>query len=301
MNKILIVGGSGFLGSRLLELYRRDGFDVFGTYNSRENGIGLEPLDITRREDVFDLINRINPEIVIGTAAYPSPDKCELDKKTAEDINFFGIKNIVDACEQKRIRYDHISTAFVFSGGKGSPYNETDKTAPVNYYGETKLAAEQEVKRLETYSILRFDKLFGYNGKGKPNDVFSYLLEGNNFTVNGEQMRQFLFTDDIYRFLRIAQDKSLNGIYHLAGTEPLDRFEFTQRLARAIDREGLVKKAPEGKLIAKKPEGVVLDTTKAKSEGMKFTEINESLREIRERILETRQTVEGSYRRGAER
>jgi dTDP-4-dehydrorhamnose reductase len=80
---------------------------------------------------------------------------------------------------------DYVSTVYVFDGKKGQ-YREKDTPNPINWYGKTKLRAEQEVETLPEYGIYRFDKLYGYNGEGKPNDAFTKIETGKAFEVNSD-------------------------------------------------------------------------------------------------------------------
>lgn len=270
MNRILITGASGFLGTKLYDRYFSNANnEVLGTFNSvaRE---GFVHLDITNSKQVRELITYFSPDIVVHTVALSDPDICEQRREDAEEINHFGTKNIVDACRQVGARLDYISTVYVFDGEKGS-YTEEDETHPINWYGETKLRAEQEVSQLPSFGIYRFDKLYGYNGERKPNDAFSKIGKGKPFEVNSNQTRQPLLIDDVARSLQLIQERSINGIFHLAGPDRLSKYELTVRLARLLGKENLVVPIPEKEQVARRPNDASISTSKVESMGMVFT------------------------------
>lgn len=279
MNRVLVIGASGFLGTKIYDMYSSSPERVVaGTYSSHPRE-GLLPLDITDAAQVQELITSFHPDAVIHTVALSDPDICEQRKENAERINHFGTKNIVDACREVGARLDYISTVYVFDGKKGS-YTEEDAPHPINWYGETKLRAEQEVAILPEYGIYRFDKLYGYNGEGKPNDAFSKIAAGKPFEVNSDQVRQPLLVDDIGRALQLIQERSLSGIFHLAGPDRLSKYDLTVKLAHLLGRKSLVVPIPEIEQVARRPKDASIVTAKMESMGFVFTSLNDALMQI---------------------
>ena len=300
MKKVFIIGASGFLGNKLYDMYKNlPNYEVVGTYgvNTRED---LVKLDITNLEETKELIYRYGPEIVINTAAYTYPDKCEKNKELAEMINHIGTRNIVKACKEVNARLDHISTVYVFDGKKGN-YKEDDIPCPINWYGETKLRAEYEVSNsgLNFWSYYRLDKLYGYNNlEGSPNDIFSKIMRGEECKVNNDQIRQPVLIDDVSRALMLIQEKYLSGIFHLAGPDKLTRYELSLRLADLVyqdklarrdlslelvdlfDEKSLIIPVSEKDMLVERPKNVTLITEKIEKKGMVFTPLNEALIEI---------------------
>lgn len=277
MAKVLITGASGFLGTKLLDMYTAK-TEVTGTYQ-RHPREGLVPLDVTNSAQTLELFTNFRPDIVIHTVALSDPDVCEQRRKDAERINHLGTKNVVDACREIGARLDYISTVYVFDGGKGR-YSEEDTPRPINWYGTTKLRAEKEVATLPYHSIYRFDKLYGYNGEGKPNDVFSKIAAGKPFEVNNDQIRQPLLVEDVGRALQLVQEKGLNGIFHLAGPDKISKYELSIQLARLLDKESLVVPIPKKEQLARRPKDVSIVVTKMERLGMRFTPLNEAMRQI---------------------
>lgn len=282
MGKILILGASGFLGTKLFEIFSNEN-EVIGTYFGKSIK-GLVRCDVTEAGNVRKVIKDSKPDVVINTVAVPDPDVCEQNRVAAEKINFLGTKNVVDICKEMGIRLDYISTVYVFDGQKGD-YVEEDKPNPINWYGETKLKAEREVITLSEYGIYRFDKIYGYNGKGKPNDLLSKILSGKRIRANSDQLRQPLFVDDVGDAIKIVQRSRKSGIFHLAGPDRVSKYELVVKLARLVGRESLVVPIKEEGQIARRPRDTSVKTTKVESLGGTFTSIKEAIRLIKKNLI----------------
>lgn len=279
--RILIIGASGFLGTKLYTSFSGQ-HQVLGTYLTQPQA-NLVPLDITDAAQTSKLFKEFQPEMVVHTVAMSDPDICEQQRDQAEKVNYFGAKNIVDACRKVGVRLVYISTVYVFDGTKGN-YQENDETHPINWYGETKSRAEQAVTKLPKHSILRFDKLYGFNGLGKRNDDLGKILAGKPFEVNRDQIRQPLLIDDVAQAVQKIQELDFSGILHLAGPEKITKHDLTTQLARLIGKESLVIPIPEKQQIARRPKDASISTAKAESLGIQFTPLKEGILQISEQL-----------------
>lgn len=277
MSKILITGASGFLGTKLFNIFSSSN-EVIGTF-MKHGRRGLVPLDITDPKSTHELILKTCPELVIHTVALSDPDICEQRKEDAERINYFGTRNIVDAVKEIGAKVVYISTVYVFDGVRGD-YKEDDSTNPINWYGVTKLRAESEVMKLPHSVILRFDKLYGFNTVGSANDDLGKILVGKPFGVNMDQKRQPLLIDDVGNAILKIHKQSWDGIFHLAGPERMTKYELTKSLAQLVGRESIILPIPEKQQIARRPRNASIVTNKAQSLGILFTPFETALRLI---------------------
>ncbi|MDR0911838.1 MAG: NAD(P)-dependent oxidoreductase [Methanobrevibacter sp.] len=128
------------LGSDLMEILKR---------NEKYNLIptDVDTLDITNIEELKETSNEKKPDIVINVAAYTDVDGCETNRELAYNVNAIGPKNLAISCNEIGAKLVHISTDYVFHGENTVPYTEEDETDPINYYGETKLVAEQFIQK----------------------------------------------------------------------------------------------------------------------------------------------------------
>jgi len=278
MSKIAVIGGSGFLGSELLKILGET-YAVVGTYRNNEQQ-GLHRLDVTDKKNVNKFAVKEKPVVVIHTAAMSDPDDCEENKELAENINHVGMRNIVELCRAHGSKLIYISTAYVFDGNKGN-YKESDECNPINVYGKTKLRAEQEVLSLADSVILRFDILYGFNSMRGSNGFFSKIIRGR-VEVNNDQKRQPLLVDDVGYAIKVILEGNHKGIYHLAGSENMTKYELGLALEKIVRTEPELIPVPEKQQIARRPKDVSLDTSKARNIGIVFHSISEGVGLVRQ-------------------
>lgn len=146
MEKLIITGASGLLGSKIVNLAKaKKDYRAIPLHNTKPLYSNSLKLDITNRKEVFDLFRKIKPDVVIHTAAETNVDRCETQKELSWKINVEGTRNIAEACSKTGAKMVYVSTDYVFDGEKGL-YTEEDKPNPVNHYGITKLEGENQVK-----------------------------------------------------------------------------------------------------------------------------------------------------------
>jgi len=201
----------------------------------------------------------------------------------AERINYFGTKNVIKACRRVGSKLIYISTDYVFDGEKGN-FSEADECKPVNFYGETKLRAEQEALTLDNSIILRFDILYGYNGPDKPNGFFGKIIKCDQLQVNADQKRHPLLVDDVGSAIQVLLEGDYSGIYHLAGLDIISKYDLGTALEKIVRDESELIPVPEKDQLARRPHDVSLDTTKARSIGITFHSILEGVAVIRQQF-----------------
>jgi len=142
--RILLFGGTGKLGREIFKLSK----DVEAPLHSE--------CDVIEKEKVCQIIKKVNPDVIIHAAALVGTRECEDNRELAWKVNVEGTQNIVKAARNLKKRLIFISSAAVFDGSKGN-YKEIDIPTPSFYYAVTKIAAEQTVRTLENYAIVRLD------------------------------------------------------------------------------------------------------------------------------------------------
>src|SRR5208283_640966 len=159
--KLLITGASGLYGSKLAELAIAKNFEVYSCDVQELPVCGnFVKFDVSNKEMVNEAFKRVKPDVVVHAATLTDVDKCELNKELAWKINVEGTKNIADAARGVSSFLIYFSTYYVFNGERGG-YKESDKPDPINYYGLTKLKAEEVVKTQTEYFIARPSVIYG--------------------------------------------------------------------------------------------------------------------------------------------
>ncbi|MBP9191416.1 MAG: SDR family oxidoreductase [Ignavibacteria bacterium] len=190
-------------------------------------------LDITSKEDVKKVVAYHKPSVIINCAAFTNVDKCETERELSWKINVDGVKNIIIAAKKNDVKVVHYSTDYVFDG-KNGPYDELAVPNPVSFYGREKLASENSLITSDiNFAIIRTLVLYGTGDNVKPNFAL-WMLDNlrNNRPVNivTDQISNVTMIDDLaFGTLKIVE-KDCKGIYNIAGSDILSRYDFAMNM-----------------------------------------------------------------------
>jgi dTDP-4-dehydrorhamnose reductase len=209
--RVLIIGANGMLGKDLVQVFSDSSIDFLG--------LGKSDLDITDLEATESKLLKINPSIVILSAAYTLVDNCEDQKELANSINGNGSKNVAVACKKIGARLLYVSTDYVFDGSKDGSYIEEDPTNPINVYGQSKLLGEKYIQEvLDDYLIIRTSWLFGLGGKNFVESIFNRGQKGEDLRVVNDQIGSPTHTGDLAgAILKLAQNGT-KGIINISNS-----------------------------------------------------------------------------------
>ena len=226
--KILVTGVAGQLGHDVMnELHKRGmegiGSDIAPEYAGIPDGSAVESMpyvsmDITNASAVKEVFESIKPDAVIHCAAWTAVDLAEDDDKIEKvfAINEGGTANIAECAKEAGIKMMYISTDYVFDGKGEKPW-EPDCTdyAPLNVYGESKLAGEKAVSdRLSSFFIVRIAWVFGKNGKNFIKTMLNVAKTHDKLKVVCDQVGTPTYTYDLARLLVDMIQTEKYGYYH---------------------------------------------------------------------------------------
>ena len=268
--KLLITGASGLYGSKLAKIALSKNFEVYSSDIQSLSIYGnFVKLDISGKEQVYEAFKTIKPDVVVHAATLTDVDKCELNKELAWKVNVEGTKNIVEAAKAVGSFLIYISSDYVF-GGETGRYKETDAPNPINYYGVTKLKAEEIVKTQKEYFIARPSVMYGSTpAAGKVNFalwIIESLRKGEHVKIITDQWNTPTLNTNLAEMTLEVIERKLTGIYHLCGATRVSRFEFAEQIADVFSLDkGLIDKVLSSQftMAAKRPMDSSLDTSKA--------------------------------------
>ena len=268
--KLLITGASGLYGSKLAQLALARGIEVYSSDIQSLSVFGeFVKLDISGKTQVDESFKAIKPDVVVHAATLTDVDKCETNKELAWKINVEGTKNIVEAAHDAGSFLIYISTDYVFSGEKGL-YKETDKPDPINYYGVTKLKAEEIVQTQAEYFIARPSVIYGSTpAAGKVNFalwLIETLRKCERVKIVTDQWNTPTLNTNLAEMTLEVVERQLTGIYHLCGATRVSRLEFATSIANAFGLDpSLIDPVLSSQFTwpAKRPMDSSLDTSKA--------------------------------------
>lgn len=229
--RTLVIGGTGLVGSNAVSQCADRGHEVRGTYRTSSDGADVQ-LDKTDADRVHEVVSDYSPDVIVDTAAFHSVDDCESERDTAWTVNATGTRNVAVAANEAGAQLIYLSTDYVFPGRPAeAPYGETDPIQPVNYYAETKYAAERAAGIAERSTILRPSVIYGLESGNFVTWVLGELREGNEVDIVDDQVSRPTYAPDLARAcLELAADES-TGLFHATGPRSLSRYEFTTALA----------------------------------------------------------------------
>jgi dTDP-4-dehydrorhamnose reductase len=228
MKKLLIMGGTGFVGSRFKDLYA-DTFEITAPSHDDLNVLDQSAVHSYFQNNDFEVAINFTGLTNVDQAQNEDGDKDGL----AYQLNVMAVKNLAEAAKQNSKHLIHLSTDYVFDGTKSdAPYTEEDQPNPLSWYGKTKYWGEQELTSQNfPWAIVRISMPYGsdYARKGDFARIFFDKLTNNQpLTVVGDQKITPIFIDDCVKAIGEMAKFSDQGIFHVASTDCVTPFEFAK-------------------------------------------------------------------------
>lgn len=176
-------------------------------------------------------------DVVINCAAYTKVDAAESDEERAHAVNAVGPANIAQACARAGADLIHISTDYVFSGPKRTPYEIDDETAPLGVYGRTKLAGEFSLlAAMPDAHIVRTAWIYE-GGDGSDFVAVMRRLAAGDQTVEvvADQVGSPTYAADLVgALLEVAEGSIREPVLHAANAGEASRYEQARAVFEAV-------------------------------------------------------------------
>ncbi len=236
MNRLLIIGRTGQMAQALEHRAPHYGFMAFcrGRSEDNFNSVGT----------IKNLIDEIKPHAVINAAAYTAVDKAESEAELAYAVNAFLPAMLAEACQKAQLPLIHLSTDYIFSGAKNTPYSEDDLPAPLNVYGHSKLAGEIAIRSAHpAHYIIRTSWIFSAYGHNFVKSMLRLGAERETLRIVDDQIGCPTAANDLADMaLKIATSPNDNfGTYHIANGPPTSWHGFATEIFARAEKLGLKK------------------------------------------------------------
>lgn len=231
--KILVVGAGGQLGRYLCK-----------ALNGQAVALPRAALDVTDRDAVMHSVRRVRPVCVINASAYTNVDRAEQDPLGCRAVNVDGVAHLAEACRELDCTFVQISTDYVFGKDRQreTPYLEDDRTAPLNVYGQSKLAGERHATSVRKHIVARSCGLYGPPDPGVPSRNFASAMlrlsgERNEIGVVNDQICTPTYIPHLAAAILYLLAHERFGLFHITNTGHTSWYDFAAEIFRRCNRQ----------------------------------------------------------------
>jgi dTDP-4-dehydrorhamnose reductase len=252
--RILITGAGGMLGSALVPALVAHGHAVYATdLRGQADAVGaavqtpdgdltrldrLGRLDVRRRDEIDQWVDRTRPDIIAHLAAETDVDLCEAEPDHAYATNALGTKHVALACQAASLPMVYISTAGVFDGHKDGAYTEYDEVHPINVYGASKFEGERYVQSfLKQFYIVRAGWMVGGGDRDHKfvAKILNQLKDGaRTVYAVGDKWGTPTYAPDFANCLTRLLDTQSYGLYHMACLGQGTRYDVAKKILQVL-------------------------------------------------------------------
>ncbi len=196
---------------------------------------GMNDLDIANKEQVASFFSLNKPFAFINCAAYTAVDKAEVDQESAYKINAEAVGFLAEQCRLYNTIFITFSTDYVFDGNGVVPYQENQRTQPLNYYGYTKEVGEKlALTNWERSIVIRTSWVYSEHGNNFVKTMLRLMNERDEINVVDDQIGSPTYAKDLAAAtMKMLEAKKTNyGVYHYSNEGNISWFDFASEIKR---------------------------------------------------------------------
>ena len=243
-DRILVTGGSGFIGTNLIETLLKTGAEIVSidmiAPKLKEHRTVWKQVDIRERDALMTTVKDFQPEYVIHLAA-----RTDLNGKTLQDYdaNMQGVTNLLDALEQLKDLKRVVFASSMYVCEPGYMPKDFEDYSPHTLYGDSKVETEKRIKERNpkyTWSIIRPTSIWG-PWFGEPYNKFFHIILNHMYFHMGKRAcrKTYGYVDNaIFQIMSIVKaDKEIvhRKVFYLGDYEPYDITEWANEIAKEAD------------------------------------------------------------------
>ncbi|MDR9888873.1 dTDP-4-dehydrorhamnose reductase [Pseudenterobacter timonensis] len=188
--------------------------------------------DFSNPEGIAETVRKIKPDVIVNAAAHTAVDKAESEPEFAQLLNAISVEAIAKEAAKIGTWVVHYSTDYVFPGDGETPWSETDATAPLNVYGQTKLDGEKALQEhCPKHLIFRTSWVYAGKGNNFAKTMLRLAKERKELSVINDQVGAptgaELLADCTAHAIRVAMVKpDVAGLYHVVASETTTWYDY---------------------------------------------------------------------------
>ncbi|MCC1495741.1 dTDP-4-dehydrorhamnose reductase [Alcanivorax sp. 1008] len=228
--RVLLFGKNGQVGWELQRSLASTG-ELIALDRQGEDGLCG---DLGNLPGLTDTLERLQPDIIVNAAAYTAVDKAEQEAESAQLINAQAPKRMAQWAAKTGALLVHYSTDYVFDGSGDAPYSEDAPVAPINIYGQTKLAGEKAIQKSGCrYLIFRTSWVYAAQGNNFMKTMLQLGKTRAELNVVCDQIGAPTPARLVAEITALSLSRQLaSGIYHLSASGHTSWHGFAQEIFR---------------------------------------------------------------------
>ena len=235
MIKVLVLGASGLLGSKLLNSMENSCGTYYSSFPSAK--FNLYYLNALNLNKFSELLKEIRPDVVINCVGFTNVDECERFPEKSWIINCKLPVDIAEICNMKNVKFVQISTDH-YLNIENVKLLETDTIGLVNQYSYTKFYAEKMIIKVNQNAIVMRTNFFHFNFKNPRTFLDKLIINSRNKVITqsyGDVWFTPVSTRTLILYLNKLLELNFSGLVNVSSNEVISKYDFHQAVLDCLN------------------------------------------------------------------